>query len=110
MRLTIFRQFGTLFRGSHTVPGADNPPVNGTLENDCSGKINFEVLGGIQPFQYFPENCSIVMSTTGNVFRARSAECIGNFFLISLLKKDSDEIYLFLCRFFEIYTCFKKFL
>ena len=76
-----------MFRGAHSVAGADNPPVNDTLENDCSRKINFEFLGGIQPFQYFPENCSIVMSTTGNVFRARSAECIGNLFLISILKK-----------------------
>ena len=108
IRIFIFRQFGTLFRGAHTVAGADNPPLNGTLENDCSGTINFELLGGVQPFQYFPDNCSIVMSTTGNVFRARSAECIGNVFLSSLIKKNSDEIFLFLHRFFEIYTCLKK--
>lgn len=93
-----------MFRGAHSVAGADNPPINGTLENDCSGTINFEFLGGIQPFQYFPDNCSIVMSTTGNVFRARSAECIGNIFLSSLIEKDFDEFFLFLHWFFEIYA------
>lgn len=85
-----------MFRGAHSVAGVDNPPLNGTLEDDCSGTINFEFLGGVQTFQYFPDNCSTVMSITGNVFRARSTECIGNIYLISLIKKDSDKIFLFL--------------
>ena len=82
VKMFITRQFGTYFRGAKLISGADNPPINGTLENDCSGSINFELLGGVQPFQYFPDNCSIVMSATGNVFRSKLAECLGKVFFI----------------------------
>ena len=39
--------------------------------------MNFDLLGGVQPFEYFPDNCSIVMLKTVNVFRSRQDECLG---------------------------------
>lgn len=55
-------------------------PINVTLEGDCTGMINLPFLGGIQPYSYCPDNCSVVMSVTGNVFQNRNNECPGNFF------------------------------
>lgn len=54
--------------------------INGTLEGGCTGIINFPFLGGIQPYACYPDNCSAVMPSTGNVFQNRNNECPGNVF------------------------------
>ena len=59
---------------------ANDTPISGTLGGDCTGIIDFPFLGGIQPYVYYPENCSVVMSTAGNVFQNRNDRCSGNFF------------------------------
>ena len=64
------------------MPGND-PPISRTLEGDCTGLIDFPFLGEVQAFQFFPENCSILMAATGHVFHNRDNDCPSN---ISLLK------------------------
>ena len=76
MRLQFIR--ANYFEGDEQL--VEDTPINGTLEGDCTGIINFPSLGGIQPYAYYPENCSVVMSTTGNVFQNRNDRCPGNFF------------------------------
>ena len=69
MRITSFS--GNYIHGKHIIIGTDlDPPINGTLEGDCTGLINFQFLWGVQPFIYNPSDCSITMSTTGNIFES----------------------------------------
>ena len=65
IRINVF--VANFIHGIHQVAGTSTP-INGTLEGDCTGLINFPALGGVQPFVYDPGDCSITMSTTGNVF------------------------------------------
>ena len=89
VEIRISSQSGNLFRGTHQIPGPDLL-LNGTLEDDCTGLMNIDLLGPVQPFQYFPDNCSIVMLTTGNVFRSREDECLGKTYVyLSLLHSQS---------------------
>lgn len=69
MRITLFS--GNYIHGNHIIIGPDlDPPINGTLEGDCTGLINFPLLGGVQVFVYNPSGCSITMLTTGNIFES----------------------------------------
>ena len=76
MRFIFLR--ANYFEGDQKL--ADDTTINGTLQGDCTGIINFPFLGGIQPYVYYLENCSVVMSTTGNVFQNRNDRCPGKFF------------------------------
>ena len=67
-----------IFHGFHQIPDPDLP-INGTLEGDWTGLFSFPHHGGVQRFVYHPENCSIVMLTTGHVFQSRETECLGNY-------------------------------
>lgn len=78
-RIEINSLFGNNFHGLYQNPKPDTP-INGTLEGDCTGSFNFHLLGGVQPFSYFPENCSMAMLTAGKLFRSKEPECIGNLF------------------------------
>ena len=84
-----------LFIRANYFEGDEQPvedtPINGTLEGDCTGIINFPFLGGIQPYAYYPENCSVVMSTTGNVFQNRNDRCPGNFFSIEIISSYTEQ-------------------
>ena len=53
-------------------------PISGTVDRDCTGSIDFPQLGGVQPFAYDRENCSITMPSTGIVLQSRESECPGN--------------------------------
>ena len=48
-----------LFLRANNFEGDQHPvedtSINGTLEGDCTGIINFPFLGGIQPYAYYPD-------------------------------------------------------
>ena len=67
-QIKISKFSANYFHGGHQIPGPD-PPVNGTLEGYCTGLINFPFWGGVQPIEYDPTDCSITMSSTGEVYR-----------------------------------------
>ena len=67
MRISSFS--GNYIHGVHIISGP-NTPINGTLEGDCTGLINFPLLGEVQSFVYNPSDCSITMSATGNIFES----------------------------------------
>ena len=52
-------------------------PISGTIEGDCTGSVDFPQLGGVQPFSYHRESCSINMSSVGIVLESRESECAG---------------------------------
>ena len=66
--------------------------INGTLGGDCTGLFNFPLLGGIQPFVYYPGNCSIFMLITGNVFQSKGSGCVGNGYLLTEAHSKSSQI------------------
>lgn len=77
IRFRVKSYQANIFQGSHQISGTD-PPISGTLEGDCTGLIDFPFLGEVQALKFFPENCSIVMAATGNVFHNRDNDCPGN--------------------------------
>ena len=79
----IFFLRANYFEGNRE-PDADTP-TNGTLEGDCTGIFNNPFLGGVQPYVYYPENCTIAMSTSGNVFQNRDNDCPGIYFSLHTL-------------------------
>ena len=71
-RIKISKYTANYFYGAHQISGPD-PPIIGTLEGDCTGLVNFPFLGGVQPIEYDPTDCSITMSSTGEVHRTRDS-------------------------------------
>ena len=68
-----------MFTGRYIIPGPDpDPTLTGTLNDGCTGWFDdFGIFGGIQPFIYNTDTCSIIFLNTGNVFRSRRTECTG---------------------------------
>ena len=63
---------------SKTQFSGSNLAISGTLDGDCTGSINFPLLGGAHPFAYHRHNCSFVISTTGDALQSRETGCTGN--------------------------------
>lgn len=78
-QIRILTLTGNMFTGRYITPGPDpDPTLTGTVDDSCIGSFdNFGGFGGIQPFMYNADTCSIIFLNTGNTFRSRRTECTG---------------------------------